>query len=69
VLSSVVAAFFYLRIAGMMFLEEPAEAPELPVLSSGVTAGVAVSAVLVIYLGVQPQVFLQLAEHAAALVR
>ncbi len=69
VLSSVVAAFFYLRIAGMMFLEEPTEAPELPVLSSGVTAGVAVSAVLVIYLGVQPQVFLQLAEHAAALVR
>ena len=69
VVSSVVAAFFYLRIAGMMFLEEPAEAPELPVLSSGVTAGVAVSAVLVIYLGVQPQVFLQLAENAAALVR
>jgi NADH-quinone oxidoreductase subunit N len=69
VLSSVVAAFFYLRIAGMMFLEEPADAPELPVLSSGVTATVAVSAVLVIYLGVQPQVFLQLAEHAAALVR
>ena len=69
VLSSVIAGFFYLRIAGMMFLEEPAEAPELPVLSSGVTAGVAVSAVLVIYLGVQPQVFLQLAEHAAALVR
>ncbi len=69
VLSSVVAAFFYLRIAGMMFLEEPDEAPELPVLSSGLTAGIAVSAVLVIYLGVQPQVFLQLAENAAALVR
>ena len=69
VVSSVVAAFFYLRIAGMMFLEEPDEAPELPVLSSGVTAGMAVSAVLVIYLGIQPQVFLQLAENAAALVR
>jgi NADH-quinone oxidoreductase subunit N len=69
VLSSVVAAFFYLRIAGMMFLEEPDEGSHLPALSSGVTAGVAVSAVLVIYLGVQPQVFLQLAENAAALVR
>ena len=69
VISSVVAAFFYLRIAGMMFLEEPDEGSPLPVLSSGVTAGVAVSAVLVIYLGVQPQVFLQLAENAAALVR
>jgi NADH-quinone oxidoreductase subunit N len=69
VISSVVAAFFYLRIAGMMFLEEPDEGSQLPVLSSGVTAGVAVSAVLVIYLGVQPQVFLQLAENAAALVR
>lgn len=69
VVSSVVAAFFYLRIAGMMFLEEPEEGSQLPVLSSGVTAGVAVSAVLVIYLGIQPQVFLQLAENAAALVR
>jgi NADH-quinone oxidoreductase subunit N len=69
VLSSVVAAFFYLRIAGMMFLEEPDVAPAVPVLSSGLTAGVAVSGVMIIYLGVQPQVFLQLAENAAALVR
>jgi NADH-quinone oxidoreductase subunit N len=69
VLSSVVAAFFYLRIAGMMFLEEPEEAPELPRVTSGLTAGVAVSGTLVLYLGIQPQVFLQLADNAAALVR
>ena len=69
VVSSVVAAFFYLRIAGMMFLEEPGDGPAVPVISSGLSAGVSVSAALVLYLGIQPQLFLQLAESAAAVVR
>ena len=69
VLSSVVAAFFYLRIAGTMFLEEPDLARGLPVVTTGLSAGVSVAATLVLYLGVYPQQFLQIAESAAALVR
>jgi NADH-quinone oxidoreductase subunit N len=69
VVSSVIAAFFYLRIAGMMFLEEPADAPNIPIVSSGLSAGVSVAAALVLFLGIQPQLFLQLAEYAAAVVR
>jgi NADH-quinone oxidoreductase subunit N len=69
VVSSVIAAFFYLRIAGMMFLEEPSDAPSIPIVSSGLSAGVSVAAALVLFLGIQPQLFLQLAEYAAAVVR
>jgi NADH-quinone oxidoreductase subunit N len=69
VVSSVIAAFFYLRIAGMMFLEEPVDAPNVPIISSGLSAGVSIAAALVLFLGVQPQLFLQLAESAAAVVR
>jgi NADH:ubiquinone oxidoreductase subunit 2 (subunit N) len=53
----------------MMFLEEPGDAPNIPIVSSGLSAGVSVSAALVLFLGIQPQLFLQLAEYAAAVVR
>ncbi len=69
VASSVVAAFFYLRIAGVMFLEEPDVDRPLPAASGGLTAGIAVAATLVVFLGIQPQLFLQVADTAAALVR
>jgi NADH-quinone oxidoreductase subunit N len=69
VLSSVIAAFFYLRIAGTMFLEEPDLARGLPVVSTGLSFGVSVAATLVLFLGVYPQGFLQIAESAASLVR
>jgi NADH-quinone oxidoreductase subunit N len=69
VLSSVIAAFFYLRIVGMMFLEEHVEGRALPVVTTGLSAGVSISAALVLYLGIQPQLFLQLADNAARLVR
>jgi NADH-quinone oxidoreductase subunit N len=69
VISSVVAAFFYLRIVGMMFLEEPVEGRALPLVTTGLSAGVSVSAALVLYLGLQPQLFLQLADNAAVLLR
>jgi NADH-quinone oxidoreductase subunit N len=69
VLSSVVAAYFYLRIAATMFLEEPDLARGLPIVSTGLSFGVSVAGTLVLYLGVYPQPFLQMAEAAAALVR
>ncbi|MEX2324240.1 MAG: NADH-quinone oxidoreductase subunit N [Nitriliruptoraceae bacterium] len=69
VLSSAVAAYFYLRIAGTMFLEQPDLARGFPVVTTGVSLGVSVSAALVLYLGIQPDIFLDLANSAASLVR
>jgi len=69
VVSSVIAAFFYLRIAGIMFLEDPDPTRPDPSQSLGLTTGIAVSAALVVLLGLQPELFLQLAERAAVLVR
>jgi NADH-quinone oxidoreductase subunit N len=69
VVSSVIAAFFYLRIAGVMFLEDTPEGQPLPVATTGVMTGISVAAFLVVYLGIQPQILLQLADSAAALVR
>jgi NADH-quinone oxidoreductase subunit N len=70
VLSTVVAAFFYLRIAGQMFLEEPSETGRgVPLVTTGLSAGVSVSAALVLYLGIQPQLVLEVAQNAAVLLR
>ena len=81
VLSSLVAASFYLRIAGIMFLEDaPAlegdddavsEAMEarMPLLSAGLSSALAIAAALVVVLGVQPQLLLELAGHAGVLLR
>ena len=69
VLSSVIAAFFYLRLAGTMFLEDADETRGLPLITTGLSAGISVAATLVLFLGIQPQLLLQLAENAAAVVR
>ncbi|MEX0869632.1 MAG: NADH-quinone oxidoreductase subunit N [Nitriliruptoraceae bacterium] len=69
VVSSAVAAFYYLRIAGALFLDEPDPARGLPVVTGGLAAGIAVSGVFVLYLGIQPQALLQLADAAAVLAR
>ncbi len=69
VLSSVIAAFFYLRIMAMMFLEEPEpDAPE-PNVSTGLSLGLAASAAAVVVLGVLPATLLTLADNAATLAR
>ncbi len=69
VVSSVIAGFFYLRLMGMMFLEEPEEGAEVPVTTWGVSVGVALASALVIFLGVQPGSFLTVLERAAVLAR
>ena len=69
VLSTVVAGFFYLRIAAVMFLEEVPVGQRSPIVTSGLSAAVSVSAALVLFLGIQPEFFLRLAESAAALAR
>ncbi|MBW3621030.1 MAG: NADH-quinone oxidoreductase subunit N [Actinobacteria bacterium] len=69
VVSSVIAAFFYLRLMGTMFLEEPAEGAELPIVSTGLSLGVSLAAALVIFFGVMPAWVLTLADNAAVLAR
>lgn len=69
VVSSVVAAGFYLRIAGLIFLEEPDPARGAPVLGVGLAVGVSVAGLLVLVLGLQPQLVLQLVTDTAAILR
>ncbi len=69
VVSSVISAFYYLRVLGSMYLEEPGDETEEPILSTGLSAGVAAAAAAVIVLGVQPDAFLTLADAAASIAR
>jgi NADH-quinone oxidoreductase subunit N len=69
VISSVIAAFFYLRIMGMMFLEDPVEGMLEPAYSTGWSLGINLAGVLVVYLGLQPAILLDLADKSAVLAR
>jgi NADH-quinone oxidoreductase subunit N len=69
VASSVIAAFFYLRIVGTMFLEEPVAGSAQPIVTAGLSAGMSVAVALVVFLGLQPALLLELARNAAVLVR
>ena len=64
VLSSVIAAFFYLRIIGAMFLEEP-ETDEAPVVPDDLNIGISLAAAAVVFLGIQPQLLLDIANRTA----
>ncbi len=69
VASSVIAAFFYLRIMGMMFLEDVPEGAQEPVVTTGLSVGISVAAALTIYLGIQPEVLLTIADRVGTLAR
>jgi len=69
VASSIIAAAFYLRIAGILFLDEPDPERGEPIVTTGLAAGLSVSAILVLVLGVQPQALLRLADAAAVIWR
>jgi NADH:ubiquinone oxidoreductase subunit 2 (subunit N) len=57
-------------IAGMeRFRQDPEEGRVPPIVTTGLSAGVSIAAALVLYLGIQPDVFLQLADSATALAR
>lgn len=70
VLSSVIAAFFYIRVIVLMFMEEePAEiaaGPELET-TTGISAGLALSAAAIVVLGVLPGLLIDLARQAGSL--
>jgi NADH-quinone oxidoreductase subunit N len=66
VLSSAIAAFFYVRIIVLMFFSDPApDAPSVVTPSLFTSAAVAVGAAATLVFGVVPQPLLSLASHAA----
>jgi NADH-quinone oxidoreductase subunit N len=66
VISSAVAAFFYVRVIVLMFFSDPAaDGPSVVVPSRGTAAVVAVAALATVVLGVYPQPVLDLAHTAA----
>jgi NADH-quinone oxidoreductase subunit N len=70
VLSSAIAAFFYIRVIVLMFFSQPvAEGPTVVVPSVLTTVAVAVGVTVTVVLGVLPQPVLELADQAAVLVR
>jgi NADH-quinone oxidoreductase subunit N len=67
--SSVIAGFFYLRLMGAMYLEEPDEHAVEPDYPVGWSLAVNLATVLIIFLGLQPGVLLDLAAKSAELAR
>jgi NADH-quinone oxidoreductase subunit N len=66
VLTSVVSVFFYLRVVVMMYMAEPAGRPAREPLSGYSGAALAVSLLLVLYLGVLPTRLLALAAASVS---
>ncbi|MFF2650863.1 NADH-quinone oxidoreductase subunit NuoN [Streptomyces sp. NPDC058045] len=70
VISSAIAAFFYIRVIVLMFFSEPRpEGPTVAVPSALTTTVIAVGVAVTVVLGVAPQYFLDLAGHASVFVR
>ena len=71
VVSSMIAAFFYIRVIVAMFMEEPdaelaSESPAVPLATMGVSTGLALSAAVIVVLGVLPGALIDLARQAAS---
>ncbi|MFI0907962.1 NADH-quinone oxidoreductase subunit NuoN [Streptomyces sioyaensis] len=70
VLSSAIAAFFYIRVIVLMFFNEPkADGPTVAVPSPLTTTAIAIGVTATLVLGLAPQYFLDLAGHAGVFVR
>ncbi len=69
VVTSVVAAFYYLRLIGAMFLHDPPAGRPAPAYSPGWNVGATSAAVLIVFFGLQPRFLLDLADLATQLVR
>jgi NADH-quinone oxidoreductase subunit N len=66
VLSSVIAAFFYIRVIVLMYMQDPAEALEIERAPVAIV-GVAVPAALTVVFGVLPGLLFGLLHHAAVI--
>jgi len=70
VLSSAVAAFFYIRVIVLMFFSEPRpDGPTVAVPSVFTATAIGVGALVTVVLGIAPQYFLHLADTAGLFVR
>ncbi len=70
VVSSAIAAFFYIRVIVLMFFNEPkADGPTVAVPSPLTMTAIAVGVVVTLVLGLAPQYFLDLAGQAGVFVR
>jgi NADH-quinone oxidoreductase subunit N len=70
VLSSAIAAFFYIRVIVLMFFNEPkADGPTVAVPSPLTTTAIAFGVVVTLVLGLAPQYFLHLAGQASVFIR
>jgi NADH-quinone oxidoreductase subunit N len=70
VLSSAIAAFFYIRVIVLMFFKDPVEDGTSVVLPSALTAiAIAISAVVTIVLGIFPAPLLSFIESTAFFIR
>ncbi|MFE7580601.1 NADH-quinone oxidoreductase subunit NuoN [Streptomyces gardneri] len=70
VLSSAIAAFFYIRVIVLMFFSEPkADGPTVAVPSALTTLTITAGVVVTLVLGLAPQPFLDLANQASVFVR
>ncbi|MFD0266654.1 NADH-quinone oxidoreductase subunit NuoN [Streptomyces sp. NPDC127106] len=70
VISSAIAAFFYVRVIVLMFFSEPkADGPTVAVPSPLTMTTIAVGVAVTLVLGVAPQYFLDLAGQASTFVR
>lgn len=70
VISSAIAAFFYIRVIVLMFFSQPrTEGPSVAVPSPLTSAAIAIGVAVTIVLGVAPQYFLDLAGQAGVFVR
>ncbi|WP_431960880.1 NADH-quinone oxidoreductase subunit NuoN [Actinacidiphila sp. bgisy160] len=70
VISSAIAAFFYIRVIVLMFFSEPkVDGPTVAVPSPLTSTAIAVGVAVTLVLGVAPQYFLDLASQAGVFVR
>ncbi|EID74985.1 MULTISPECIES: NADH-quinone oxidoreductase subunit NuoN [Rhodococcus] len=70
VVSSAIAAFFYVRVIVLMFFSEPqSDAPTIVVPSMFTAAAIAVGVVVTVVLGILPQGALDLADQSAVFFR
>ncbi|RPI11836.1 MAG: NADH-quinone oxidoreductase subunit N, partial [Acidobacteriales bacterium] len=69
-LTSAVAAYYYLRLIVVMYMHEPAEAaPQLPALGGALGAVLWASALGILALGIYPAIVLEFVNHSASLAR
>lgn len=69
-LNSAVAAYYYLRIIVVMYMEEPAESmQELPPLTGGLKTALFATALATLVLGIFPSWVLEFADRSAAILK